>query len=300
MKRELVVAIGPATSHIGRDVSKELGLNISTIEEKLFNDGEFKLTLQSNFSRKEVLYFQDFYPEQALRLTQANFSAYAMNAQSANVHLIGPYFPFARQDKEWKKEVVSMQPVANLLESAGIKSLSVVDMHSEEAKEPFKIPVHDLRPEALLANYVASHYKLKDPIAISPDQGGKDRIRVFASALGCEYVAFKKSRNMETGEISFEKIRLPNLKGRDAVIKDDIVRSGTTIFPIAEILKRSGAERVILTFTHSLMRDGVDKKLKASGVNEIVTTDTIPNKYAKVSVKPLIVTHLRKLLGGSL
>ncbi|MCL4539199.1 MAG: ribose-phosphate pyrophosphokinase-like domain-containing protein [Bacteroidetes bacterium] len=97
-----------------------------------------------------------------------------------------------------------------------------------------------------------------------------------------------------TGEVKTEDMAL-DLAGRDAVIIDDMISTGGSVVKAAQLLKKNGARKVIASCTHAVLVGGAVDRMKAAGVDEIVSTNTIPTKFSKVDVSPLVASYFETL-----
>ncbi len=293
--KEWVVAAGPASLDLAAGVSSNLASRLLKIEMTEFPDGESKIRVKDELRNKSVILVQSLYPPPDSRLLQLLFAAHKLSEDGADVSAVIPYLAYSRQDKQFLEgEVVSLGVVAHLLRSVGIRRIVTVDIHSAQGLGLFSIPIYSSSAIPLLADYISKNFDLVRPIAISPDLGSSNRVEAFASRLGCEYVSFKKNRDRVTGEVKTEEKEIL-LSGRDAVIVDDIISTGGSVAKCAELLKRYGARRIIAACTHALLVGSAEQKMKEAGVNEIIASNTIPNRYGKVDVSSLIASYFQTL-----
>jgi ribose-phosphate pyrophosphokinase len=285
------IAPGPASRELGEGVARRLGLAVLDLELTVFPDGESKIRVKGDVQRASVVVIQSTYPPVDRNLMQLLFIAHKLSELGAEVYAFVPYLAYARQDKEFLKgEVVSIGVVARLMRSAGIKRLDTVDIHSVNALAYFAFPAHSISAVPLLAEYIKSNYRLRDPIAVSPDAGGAARAEAFANLMGAEHIVLKKSRDRVTGEVSVEEAEL-SVEGRDAVLVDDIISTGGSIEKAATLLYKKGARKVYAACTHPLLvGDALDRLVKA-GV-EVIGTNTVPSRVSKVDIAPLCASHL--------
>jgi ribose-phosphate pyrophosphokinase len=133
-----------------------------------------------------------------------------------------------------------------------------------------------------------------DPVVISPDVGGKARAEQFANILNCDSDFLKKTRNRETGEVIIdeEDLRI-ELRGRDCVLVDDIISSGTSIVKASNLVHKKGAANVVVFCTHALLIDGAADRIKAAGVRDIIATNSIPGVFSKVDLSTTIADSIR-------
>jgi ribose-phosphate pyrophosphokinase len=199
---------------------------------------------------------------------------------------------YARQDRQFLSgEVITMSIVAKMLEVAGAKKIVVVDIHSKTALNHFKISKESISAIPELAKYFKK-MKLKNALVVSPDMGGALRAKKFASLLNADFIALKKSRNRKTGKVRIQSSKV-DVSGRDLILVDDIISTGSSIVKAAQFLKRQKCKRVFVACTHGLFVEGAEKKIKKAGVSRIISTNTIPRNTSKVDVSGVIVESIR-------
>jgi ribose-phosphate pyrophosphokinase len=128
---------------------------------------------------------------------------------------------------------------------------------------------------------------LKNPLIVSPDQGGKERAKEFAKEFNSDYIALEKTRDRKTGKV---KIKTKNLevKNRDLILVDDIISTGGSIIKATQFLKKQKCKRIYVACTHALLMNDAEKKIKKAGVTSIISTNTIPGKTSKVDISKTI------------
>jgi ribose-phosphate pyrophosphokinase len=293
--KDWTIVAGPASLDAAAGISSKLGKQLCRIDTTEFPDGESKIRIQDEFRNKNVIVVQSLYPPTDKHLLQLLLIAHRLSEDGADVNAVVPYLAYARQDKQFLQgEVVTLGVVSHLLRSVGIRRVVTVDIHSSEGLGLFSIPIYSVSAIPLLADYVSKKVDLRKPIAIAPDMGASSRVEAFAARLGSEYVSFAKTRDRLTGEVKTEEKNL-RLQGRDAVIIDDIISTGGSVAKCAELLKKYGAGRIVVACTHALLIGGAEEKIKKAGVDEIIASNTIPNRYAKVDVSALIASYFEAM-----
>jgi ribose-phosphate pyrophosphokinase len=205
-----------------------------------------------------------------------------------------PYLAYARQDKVFLKgEAVSIEAIARMLGAAGVDSLITVNIHEKNVLSKFPFPAKNLSAIPLLAE----HFKQRgfsDVFALAPDKGAVSIVQEAAVVLGCECGYLDKHRDRYTGLVNVEK-REFNVKGRKAIIFDDIISTGGTIVAAANLLYELGAAEVYAACVHPLLVGGAEKRLREAGVKEIIGTDSVPGPVSRVSLAPLLAQAVREL-----
>ncbi|MGI0079501.1 MAG: ribose-phosphate diphosphokinase [Nitrososphaerales archaeon] len=294
MKQWLVVA-GPASVEVATGLAGKLGAKLANVETNDFPDGESKVRIREETRNKNAILVQSLYPPTDKHLYLLLLIAHKLSEDGADVSAAIPYLAYARQDREFLKgEVVSLGVLAHMFRSVGIRRMVTVDIHSAQGLGLFSIPAYSCSAIPLLAEYVSKNYHLTNPIAVSPDFGSSERVEAFAAVLKSEYISFKKTRDRQTGEIVTEGQEL-NLVGRDAVIIDDMISTGTSVVKCAQLLRKYGANKIIAACAHPLLVGAAVDKMKAAGVDELVASNTIPSKFSKVDIAPLLASYFERL-----
>ncbi len=277
---------GPASPDLADRVAKGLGAHLVATELRVFSDGESKIKIDK--MGKNCVIVQSTYPPADTHLMQALMMAIKCADGAHDVCAVIPYLAYARQDRAFLAgEVVSIALVAKLLQSAGVRHVITVDIHSKLAMSHFA-SVQNVSSIPLLAEY-ASRMMLCRPIAVSPDAGGADRAKEFAKHSKIDALVLKKSRDRTTGEVKVEEKLDIDVSGRDALIVDDMISSGGSIVKAAEVLHNKGAGKVYAMCAHALLIGDAAQKIKAAGVQDIIATNSVPGEYAKVDLSPAIV-----------
>ena len=277
---------GPASPDLADRVAKGLGAHLVATELRVFSDGESKIKIDK--MGKNCVIVQSTYPPADTHLMQALMMAIKCADGAHDVCAVIPYLAYARQDRAFLAgEVVSIALVAKLLQSAGVRHVITVDIHSKLAMSHFA-SVQNVSSIPLLAEY-ASRMMLCRPIAVSPDAGGADRAKEFAKHSKIDALVLKKSRDRTTGEVKVDEKLDIDVSGRDALLVDDMISSGGSIVKAAEVLHNKGAGKVYAMCAHALLIGDAAQKIKAAGVQDIIATNSVPGEYAKVDLSPAIV-----------
>ena len=202
-----------------------------------------------------------------------------------------PYMGYARQDREFLPgEIVTMKVMARLFRGAGASKLVVVDIHSLIGLKHFTIRSKNVSAVPDLAAYFRK-LKLKNPLIVSPDQGGKERARAFAGEMGAEFIALQKKRDRKTGKVQI-KTRQADVAGRDLILVDDMISTGGSIVNAARFLRKGKCKKIYVACTHALLMNDAATKIKKSGVTKVISTNTIPGKTSVVDVSATIAKAL--------
>jgi ribose-phosphate pyrophosphokinase len=288
----MIVIPGPASQELGKKTAQLLNAKTVDVAFKRFPDGESYIRYEGELREEEVIIVQTTSPPQDTSLFQLFLMAdTAKDMGAEKVVAVVPYMAYSRQDKRFLHgEAFSIQTVAKLLEKAGVDQLLTVNVHQQKALDQFPFPVRTVSAIPLLAEYFKNR-GLEGAFALAPDEGAKEYAIVAAKILGGGYGWRRKERDRYTGAISFRDDKY-EVKGKDAIIFDDIISTGGTTADAVKTLKMQGARRVFSACVHPLLIGNAEKKIMDNGAEEIVGTDCVPSLVSKVSVAPLIVKAL--------
>jgi ribose-phosphate pyrophosphokinase len=224
-------------------------------------------------------------------------------ASAYRITAVIPYYGYAKQDKKTKgREPISAKLLANLLVAAGAERIVTVDLHAAQIQGFFDEPVDNLTASYILRNYIINTKKLRGQgiVVVSPDAGGFARAEAFAKKLDASVaVVFKRRPRPDVNEVSEV---VGDLKGKTAIIVDDMISTGGTLVKAAEAVLERGATSVITCATHGIFADNAAQKLVESAIAEVVVTNTVPvaeeirgNKIKVLSVASLLADAIRRI-----
>ena len=284
---------GNSSKDLAKKISKELKANLVKSEVKIFPDGESKITLKGKLSKSKTIVVQSIYPPVDSNLIQALSLISKAKEYSTEVIVVIPYLGYARQDREFLPgEIATMKVLGQLFKGAGASKIIVVDIHSKIGLKHFKIKSENLSAIPDLVR----HFKkinLKNPLVVSPDQGGIERAKEFADKFGSDFIALKKQRNRKTGKVQIKTGGLDEVIGRDLILVDDMISTGGSIIKATEFLKKQKCNRVFVTCTHALLMNDAEKKIRKAGVTRIISANTIPGNSSIVDVSSTIAKAIK-------
>jgi len=218
------------------------------------------------------------------------------------IHVVIPHFGYARQDRiADPREPISAKLMARLIEAAGAKHVITLDLHSDQIQGFFDKPVDNLTAKQLFLNYFKKK-KLKNAVVVSPDAGGAKNAEKFAKQLGASLAIMHKSRPAHN--IAEIQHIIGDVKGKPAIIFDDMVDTAGSVTAAAEALKKEGAKDIYFAATHAVWSGPAVKRLKKSVFKEIILTDSIPQDFKQVknckvlSIAPLLADTIKGIHAG--
>jgi ribose-phosphate pyrophosphokinase len=205
-----------------------------------------------------------------------------------------PYFGYARQDRKVKPRTpISAKLVANLLTTAGADRVLTVDLHAGQIQGFFDIPVDHLYAMPVMIDHLKNDHLGRDTVIVSPDAGGVERARAYSKRLNATLAIIDKRR--EKANVSEVMNIIGEVKGKDAILVDDIIDTAGTLTQAAFALHEAGARKVSACCTHGVLSGPAIERIEKSPLAELLITDTIPLRpEAKASgkVKQLSVARI--------
>ena len=279
---------GKSSEDVARKLSRKIKANFVKSQVRIFADGESKITLSGNISKRKSIVVQSIYPPVDTNLIQALSLISKAKETSSEVIAVIPYMGYARQDREFLPgEIVTMKVLGKLFKGAGASKIIAVDIHSMYGFKHFSIKTKNVSAIPELVRYVKK-LSLKNPLVVSPDQGGKERAKDFAKELGSEYIALEKKRDRKTGKVQIKTKNLDEVANRDLILVDDMISTGGSIVKATQFLKKQKCKKIYVACTHALLMNDAEIKIKKAGVTKIISANTIPGKTSIVDISNII------------
>jgi ribose-phosphate pyrophosphokinase len=286
----MIIIAGNSHTYLANKISKTVGAPIILANTAKFEDQELRIQINGNLYEKDIAILQSTSKPANEHLMELLLLAdTARRAGARKIIAIIPYFGYSRQDRpSYNCGPISASLVATLIEASGINKVITVDLHSGQSEGFFKIGVQNLDPVPLFANL----YKdLDNCIVISPDVGGMPRAQKLASYLRVDLGVINKIRNRITGECAMSDI-IGNVAGKNCIIIDDIIDTGSTIFKASDLLFENGAKSVSACVTHGVFSGDCIKKIEKSHFDKFYITDTINHKLLPDKIEVISVNDI--------
>lgn len=291
---------GNSNRKLAKSIAKHLGMELGKAVVEKFPNGEIRVELLDSVRWEDVYVIQSTSPPANDHLMELMLLFDALRRASArSITAIVPYFGYCKQDKrKTGREPISAKVVANMLTSAGIDRLITFDLHAAQIEAFFNIPVDNFPS----VSFFAKHFKkkeLKDLVIVSPDAGRLKVARKYAGILGCKMAVVDKYRQSFKGAKAMHL--LGDVKGKHALLIDDLIDTGGTIATAAAAMKEHGAKKVSICATHALLTGPAVELLSSLGV-DVITTDTVAIPKEKqfrgleiLSIAPLLADIIKRI-----
>jgi ribose-phosphate pyrophosphokinase len=281
-EKRLMLTAGRASRELGGRIAERLGVGVTDAGLKTFADGEVYCRYAESVRGADLFVVQSIAGSdvEGLTVNDALWELLLMvhAAKHASAHRIiavTPWYGYSRQDKKSApREPISARLVAETLEVAGMDRLVTMDLHAGQVQGFFSKPVDHMTAMPILTQYAMDRLGEENLVIIAPDAGRVKLVRKFAQKVGAPYALMEKERPaQQVAEIGYV---IGDVKGKTAVIVDDIIDTGGTLAAAAQTVLDEGAEKVYAVATHGLFSGQAYEILAASPLAGIVVTDTVP------------------------
>jgi len=285
---------GMANRPLAEEIARDLHVPLGQCALGRFSDGEIYFQILENVRGADVFVVQPCcYPVDE-HLVELLMMIDAFKRASAwRITAVVPYYCYARQDRKDKPRVpISAKLVADLLETAGASRALTMDLHAPQIQGYFNIPVDHLYATPVMVDYFAKERQVPYTV-VSPDAGGVERARFFGKKINAPLAIMDKRRvEMNVAEVMNV---IGDVRGRPALIIDDMIDTAGTLVKTTEALLEHGATEVSACCTHAVLSGPAVERISKSSLTQVVVTNTIPLSAAARAcekIRALSVAHL--------
>jgi len=298
---------GSSHKEFAEDISYNLNIPLTNITLLTFgNDNQFVKLLQ-NVRGADVFLIQTSCPPVDKNLMETLLIADALKYSSAaRITAVIPYMPYVRSDKKDTPRIsIAARLVADLYETAGVNRFLTMDLHAEQIQGFFRIPVDQLKVAKIFCNHFRYNFDMNNSVIVAADVGESKHVGYYTNNLKLPLAIIDKRRIGETDTVVPHTI-IGDVKGKDCIIIDDEVASGSTLCTASEFLIANGAKSVTAAITHGVLSGNSIENINKSSLTELIITDTIPvkdkikksNKIKVISVVDLFSRAIERIYHG--
>lgn len=304
------IIAGNSNLPLAEAVAKHCFAHLVPAKISTFADGECSVEFLENIRGEDIFIVQSTSTPVNDNLMELMVMIDAAKRSSARrITAVIPYFGYARQDrKSASRTPITAKLVANLLTTAGADRILTMDLHAGQIQGFFDIPVDDLTSRTIFAEDIKRSIGIIDDpnvvqqgtVFVSPDAGGVVRARKFAQMFNGD-IAIVDKRRPEAGKSEVMNL-IGDVKGKHAILVDDMVDSGGTLCNAAQVIMDAGAVTVRAYITHGVLSGEACNKVEKSVLDELVVTDSIMDhcpknckKTRQVSIAQLVGEAIRRI-----
>ena len=278
---------GSSNPELAEAIAQQLGVPLSSTHISRFSNDNLYIQLGDSVRWRNVYIVQSLSPPVNDHLVELLMMIdIAKSAAASTIHVLIPYYSFARSDKKDAPRIsITARLIADLLKTAGATHVMPMQLHSPQVHGFFSVPADPLTARFVFENYFLES-DLDGAVVVSPDVGGAKSAARFAKGLNLEVISGNKER------ISDTKVRITGLVGKTvqgfkrAIVYDDEIATGSSIVEISQVLVDSGIEEISVVCTHGVfVRNALERLQQIDAIKEVVTTDTVHIAEEKIRPK---------------
>lgn len=298
--KKMVILSGNANKLLAEEICQYLKIKLGKASIKTFSDGEPDIKIVENVRRKRVYIIQPTCPPVNNNFMELCSMIDACRRASAKeITAVVIYFGYARGDKKTQPRVpITAKLAMDFLIKAGAKRVIVMDLHAVQIQGFGNKPIDNLFAEPVLIKYIKKAFRKKRLILVSPDVGGVPRTRSYAKRLGIGIAIIDKRRPKPNKS---EVINIVGkVKGKIAILVDDIGDTGGSLVNGAKALMEAGAKEVHAVCTHAVFSGQAVERITNSVLSSLIVTNTIPLSAEAKACSKIKVVSVSKLVGEAI
>jgi ribose-phosphate pyrophosphokinase len=297
MIKSLTIFSGGSNRDLAEGICRTVEVTPGRAEVTRFSDGESYVEIGENVRGVNCFVVQSTCTPVNHNLMELLIMIDALRRSSAgSIIAVMPYFGYGRQDRKVKPRTpISAKLVADLITAAGADRVLAMDLHAGQIQGFFNIPFDHMFATPVFMEPLRTRFG-SDVVVVSPDAGGVERARAYSKRLGNASLAIIDKRR-ERANVSEVMNLIGDVKGRDAIIIDDMIDTAGTLTQAAKAVVAHGARSVIACATHGVLSGPAIQRIEESPLTEVLITDTIPLSEAGRHCKKIKVISVARLLG---
>ncbi|MDD4865905.1 MAG: ribose-phosphate diphosphokinase [Mycobacterium sp.] len=269
----LRIVPGSANPGLAGAIANRLGIPAEGCTLQRFPDGELRPVVE-DVCGADVYVIQPASPPVNEHIVELLLVLDACRrARAARVTAVVPYFGYARQDRRTAAgQALGSAVVADAIAAAGADRLVTIDPHTPAVEAMCRMPVETLSAVAVLAAQLAGEMA-EGAVIVAPDLGAVKLAERYAAVLGGPVAVVRKQRD---GSAVAALDVAGEVRGRTAVIVDDMITTGATIEAAVELLRTQGAVAdIAVAATHGLLVHPATGRLDALRLRRLLVTDSV-------------------------
>lgn len=291
---------GNANLPLAQEITAHLGIGLGKAQVKRFSDGEVWVEIDQNVRGDDVFVIQPTSSPANENLMELLIMIDALKRASCErITAVIPYYGYGRQDRKVQPRTpITSKLVADLLTAAGASRILSMDLHAGQIQGFFNIPFDHLFATPVLLDYIREHFSGEQLVIVSPDAGGTERARAYAKRIEATLAMIDKRRS--SPNVSEVMNVIGEVKGRTAIIVDDIVDTAGTLTQAAQALIKNGANKVYACITHGVLSGKAIENIENSVLSELILTNTIALREQARQCAKIRVLSVGKLLAEAI
>lgn len=299
MLGDIKLFAGNSNPTLARAVANHLGRPLSRVKLGRFSDGEIHVEILETVRGQDCFILQSLSAPVNDHLMELLILVDALKRASAGqITALVPYYGYARQDRQTRPRTpITAKLVADLLTASGANRVIAMDLHAGQIQGFFSIPFDHLYAKPVLLDAVAEIQRAASAelVIVSPDAGGVERARTYSQRFNAPLAIIDK-RRAKPNEAEVMNL-IGDVKGRTAVIIDDMIDTAGTLTKAASAIMAQGAVEVHAVATHAVFSGEALSRIHASTLRSVVVTDSIEPRPAMLESDRIKVVSVDRILG---
>ncbi|MEY8000847.1 ribose-phosphate diphosphokinase [Clostridium sp. Mt-5] len=302
--KNIKIFAGNSHPELAKEIANILGATVGDSKVSTFSDGEISVDINETVRGMDVFIVQSTNDPVNDNLMELLIMIDAFKRASAGrITAVMPYYGYARQDRKAKaRDPITAKLVADILTAAGADRVLTMDLHAAQIQGYFNIPLDHLLGAPILAKYFIQKGfdEREDIVVVSPDLGSVTRARKFADKLHATIAIIDKRR--PKANVSEVMNIIGDVKGKTAILVDDMIDTAGTITNGAQALMDRGAKEVYACCTHAVLSGPAIERIKNSVIKELIMLNTINlpeskmlDKFKILSIAPVFAEAIRRI-----
>ena len=286
--KRIRIICGSANRPLGEAVARKLNVPLCNTEIRRFSDGEVFVQINENIRGANVFIFQPTNPPGDNILELLMLIEASRRASAKNITAVIPYYGYARADRKEKPRVcITAKLIADFLMVAGADRVITMDLHAAQIQGFFAIPVDHLYSSILFNDYL-QQIATSDMVVVSPDVGSIKVARAFAKTMEASLAIIDKRRPVQN--LAEVVNIIGDVKGRDVILRDDMIDTGGTLCEAALALKGSGCGKIFACAAHGVLSGNALERLDKSPIEQVIISDSIDNSRRNLPAKFVVLS----------
>ncbi|MBM3298843.1 MAG: ribose-phosphate pyrophosphokinase [Deltaproteobacteria bacterium] len=300
MRVGLKIFTGNSNPTLAQAITRYMGIPLGAATVSSFSDGEIQVEFKENVRGMDVFVLQSTCHPVNDNIMELLIMIDALKRASASrVTAVMPYYGYARQDRKVASRApITAKLIADIITAAGTDRVLTLDLHAGQIQGFFDIPVDHLFAGPIMAQVLRTHHDTSQFTIVSPDAGGVERARAFAKRLGSSLAIIDKRRTKPNESEVMHVIG--DVRGRAAVLLDDMVDTAGTLVKAAIALHEAGASNIYACCTHAVLSGHAVEKINESPIEKLYVTDTVPTDKKIDQCQRIQVESVAPLLGEAI
>lgn len=303
------IIAGNSNLELSKDIAESL--NTSLVKSKVvnFSDGEINVDISETIRGEDVFVVQSICETSELTVNDSLMELLIIidalkRASAGRITAVIPYYGYARQDRKAKsRDPITAKLVADIVTIAGANRVLTMDLHAPQIQGYFNIPVDHLLGLPILTKYYNKKVFEGDLVIVSPDVGSVKRARGFAEKLNGEVPMAIIDKRRPSQNVSEVMSVIGEVKGKVAILVDDMIDTAGTIVNAANKLMELGTKEVYACCTHGVFSGEAVDRINKSPIKELVFLNTISkcklceeySKFKMLSVAPIFAEAIKRI-----